>query len=24
MQKNGAGTHSMDAVALGGPTGAKR
>lgn len=24
MQKNGAGTHSMDAVALGGPNGAKR
>ena len=24
MQKNGAGTHSMDAVALGGPTAAKR
>jgi murein DD-endopeptidase MepM/ murein hydrolase activator NlpD len=24
MQKNGAGTHSMDAVALGGPAGAKR
>jgi len=24
MQKNGAGTHSMDAVALGGPSGAKR